>query len=104
MMGKTADNERIRLRATFYNNLSVGCLVAGALVPYVALGRVLAELNRTGQIPYAEIRNFWHCHIWRCLSGFGILVDAKNCRQHHSGNPRLNISCMIGYGNSNVPQ
>ena len=57
-MGKAADNERIRLRATFYNNLSVGCLVAGALVPYVALGRVLAALNRTGQIPYAEIRNF----------------------------------------------
>src|SRR5262249_26271248 len=58
MMGKTADNERIRLSATFYNNPSVGCLVAGALVPYVALGRVLAELNRTGQIPYAENRNF----------------------------------------------
>lgn len=29
------ENERIKLRATFFNNLAVGLLVAGALVPYL---------------------------------------------------------------------
>jgi hypothetical protein len=32
-----AENERIKLRATFYNNLAVGSAVAGLLVPYIAL-------------------------------------------------------------------
>ncbi|MGA2638348.1 hypothetical protein [Methylocella sp.] len=32
-MGKAAYNERIKLRAMFYNNLSVGSLIAGFLVP-----------------------------------------------------------------------
>jgi hypothetical protein len=32
-----AENERIKLKATFYNNLAVGAAVAGLLVPYIAL-------------------------------------------------------------------
>jgi len=32
-MGKAADNERIKLKATFANNLAVASLVAGAIVP-----------------------------------------------------------------------
>lgn len=36
-MGKTADNERIKLRATYYNNISVGVAVAGVLVPCLVL-------------------------------------------------------------------
>jgi hypothetical protein len=39
-MGKVADNERIKLRATFYNNIAVGLWVAGALVPYIAIFRI----------------------------------------------------------------
>jgi hypothetical protein len=31
------ENERIKLRATFYNNLAVGAAVTGLLVPYVAI-------------------------------------------------------------------
>jgi len=35
-MGKTADNERIKLKATFFNNIAVGCVVGGATIPYIA--------------------------------------------------------------------
>jgi hypothetical protein len=34
-MGKAADNEAIKLRATFYNNLAVGAALAGVIVPIV---------------------------------------------------------------------
>jgi hypothetical protein len=34
-MGKAAENERIKLRATFYNNLAVGLALAGVLIPYL---------------------------------------------------------------------
>jgi hypothetical protein len=36
-MGKVADNERIKLRTTFLNNISVGCVIVGILVPYLTL-------------------------------------------------------------------
>jgi hypothetical protein len=39
-MGKAANNERIKLRATFYNNASVALWVGGAIIPYLALMRV----------------------------------------------------------------
>jgi hypothetical protein len=35
-MGKAADNERIKLQATWLNNVSVGLAVAGVFVPYLA--------------------------------------------------------------------
>lgn len=38
-MGKAADNERLRLRAVFFTNLSVACCVAGLFIPYLALLR-----------------------------------------------------------------
>ena len=38
-MGKAADNERLKLRATFFNNLSVACFVTGLFIPYLALLR-----------------------------------------------------------------
>lgn len=38
-MGKAADNERLRLRAIFFTNLSVACFVAGLFIPYFALLR-----------------------------------------------------------------
>lgn|GEM_PF-5523031 len=36
-MGKAADNELIKLRATFLNNLAVGLILAGLLLPLLAL-------------------------------------------------------------------
>jgi hypothetical protein len=35
-MGKAAKVERIKLMATFLNNIAVGLVVAGALVPYLS--------------------------------------------------------------------
>jgi hypothetical protein len=35
-MGKAADNERIKLRASFRNNLAVAFAVTGLVVPYFA--------------------------------------------------------------------
>ncbi|MEA2878008.1 MAG: hypothetical protein QOF14_3204 [Hyphomicrobiales bacterium] len=34
-MGKVADSERIKLRAIFYNNLSVGTMIGGVVAPYI---------------------------------------------------------------------
>ena len=36
-MGKAAKNERLKLRATFCNNVAVGLLVAGGALPYFAV-------------------------------------------------------------------
>ena len=36
-MGKAAENERLKLRATWWNNLSIGTGVGGLLVPYINL-------------------------------------------------------------------
>jgi hypothetical protein len=44
-MCKAAENERIKLKATFYNNIAVGLIVAGALLPYLALIQKVSELN-----------------------------------------------------------
>jgi hypothetical protein len=35
-MGKAADNERVKLRATFLNNSGAGLVVGGTLVPLLA--------------------------------------------------------------------
>ena len=32
-MGQAADNERVKLRATFYNNLAVASVVTGLVIP-----------------------------------------------------------------------
>jgi hypothetical protein len=36
-MGKAADNEQIKLRATAYNNIAVGLALGGVLLPYLSL-------------------------------------------------------------------
>lgn len=38
-MGKTAETEKIKLRATFLNNSAVGIVVAGIILPLLALLR-----------------------------------------------------------------
>jgi len=42
-MGKIADNERIKLKATFCNNVAAGSLVGGAAVPYVSFFQKIAS-------------------------------------------------------------
>jgi hypothetical protein len=61
-MGKAAENERRKLRATFYNNCGVGLLVAGLLVPYIAFlrdaGDFLPFLTGDAEITAAGARRF----------------------------------------------
>jgi hypothetical protein len=38
-LGKTAETEKIKLRATFLNNSAVGIVVAGIILPLLALLR-----------------------------------------------------------------
>ena len=43
-MGKAAKNEGYKLQATFFNNLSIGLLLGGVLIPYLALVQKGIEL------------------------------------------------------------
>jgi hypothetical protein len=38
-IGKAAMNERIKLRATYYNNVPVGATITGSIVPFLAYAR-----------------------------------------------------------------
>jgi hypothetical protein len=48
-MGKAADNERVRLRAMFFNTLAAACIITGLFVPYFVLltawGRMVATFE-----------------------------------------------------------
>jgi uncharacterized membrane protein len=44
-MTKAADNERHKLRAAFFNNMAVGMVLAGILLPYLALVSKANEMN-----------------------------------------------------------
>ena len=48
-MGKAADNERLRLRAMFFNTLAAACIITGLFVPYfvmlTAWGRMVAAFE-----------------------------------------------------------
>jgi hypothetical protein len=73
MMGKAADNEAIKLRATYYNNLSVGMAIGGVLVPYLAFFQRISEIEpaliaiRNGGTDNADVRK---------LIGFFIAIAA----------------------------
>ncbi len=45
-MGKAADNERRKLRGTFFNNIAVGLVVTGIAVPYFASFAYTLEMNQ----------------------------------------------------------
>jgi hypothetical protein len=45
-MGRAADNERIKLRATYWNNGSIALAVGGVILPYVALAPKALEVGR----------------------------------------------------------
>lgn len=48
-MGKAADNERKKLRATFYNNLAVGTLLGAVYLPMISfLYTPIAQLRPSG--------------------------------------------------------
>jgi hypothetical protein len=45
-MGKAADNERLKLRATYLNNIAVGIFVAGGAAPYFTIAGSLPSIHR----------------------------------------------------------
>ena len=55
MMGKAAKNERIKLRATFYNNLAVGAAITGLLVPYLAIYPKFFTAESWTTVPFTDI-------------------------------------------------
>ena len=52
-MGRTATNERIKLRATYYNNVAVGATITGSIVPFLAYAREFFQND--GQFTAAEL-------------------------------------------------
>jgi hypothetical protein len=43
-MGKAAFNERLKLAATYWNNVSAGLTLTGLIIPYLALNYWIADL------------------------------------------------------------
>jgi hypothetical protein len=43
-MGKAAFNERLKLAATYWNNLSAGLMLTGLILPYLALNYWIVDL------------------------------------------------------------
>ncbi|HEV3111766.1 MAG TPA: hypothetical protein VGY99_14870 [Candidatus Binataceae bacterium] len=82
-MGKTADNERIKLRATYYNNIAVGLVLAGCLIPYLALVRGIGEIfdwmrhHTVAEITFVG----WASIITTVLAFFLALHGAKRFRR-----------------------
>jgi hypothetical protein len=44
-VAKTVENERIKLLATYYNNVAVGLVVAGAFIPFFAFMQKSTEVS-----------------------------------------------------------
>ena len=63
-MGKAADNERIKLDATFYNNSAVAAYVAGGLLPALPIYMKIAE----GTV------NPWQILVAGCVSGLMVVI------------------------------
>jgi amino acid permease len=86
-MGKAADNERIKLNATWFNNASVGLALGGALVPYLALisgltpsvSHALVEGYRSGDIhPFAPFFiKVWSFFLAFIFSGICFFVSRR---------------------------
>jgi hypothetical protein len=51
-MGKAAENERIKLKATYFNNLAVGLALAGVFVPYLAFAQTWQPIHGFPAILY----------------------------------------------------
>jgi hypothetical protein len=60
-MLELAEIERIKLKATYYNNLSVGLWLGGLLIPYLSvvqhLGAITEKMSSGSAFAPAEIQN-----------------------------------------------
>jgi hypothetical protein len=66
-VGKAADNERLKLKAIFYNNLAAGIILASAIIPALAISARIDDittwlsdvwLNDAVKISESEIKRF----------------------------------------------
>jgi hypothetical protein len=56
-MAQLAENERIKLKAAFYNNLAVGAAITGIIVPFMAFyGTAIANGADYLNSPFAFIK------------------------------------------------
>jgi hypothetical protein len=73
-MGKAADNERLKLKATFYNNLAVGSTVGGVLIPLFGLYQ-----NKPLSVLFAPFFTFPPPE----PSSADVQYGSDDCRLHH---------------------
>jgi hypothetical protein len=59
-MGKVANNERLRMRAMFFNTLAVACIITGLFVPYfvmlTAWGRMIVFFEALVTADWARLQ------------------------------------------------
>lgn len=74
-MGKIADNEGIKLTATYYNSLSVGLFVAGGFIPYFAFFQRLGEFLNWLLLWYQGRSTIDGIEMWKAiLATIGMLL------------------------------
>jgi len=60
-LSRLATNERIKLRANFYNNTAVGLLLGGLLIPYLSIvqraGSIVERITSGPPLSFAETAN-----------------------------------------------
>lgn len=72
-MGKAAKNEKLKAQANWYNGISIGTMVAGALVPYFGALKALSELSpTTPYTPQSPIQMALQVSIW--IGGFAVAI------------------------------
>ncbi|MGU3387203.1 hypothetical protein ACLBYG_22025 [Methylobacterium sp. D53M] len=80
-MGKAADNERKKLKATFYNNIGAGMMLGGFLVPYLGfvgkIGSIVASFQAGHWPSFEEKANVTAAAVAMALALWG----AKHLRR-----------------------
>jgi hypothetical protein len=62
-MGKAASNEKIKLRALYFNNVAVGATIAGSIVPLLAYARepnpIISSRQQSWASPFSWSSSPW---------------------------------------------
>ena len=77
-MGKLADNEAIRLEATYFNSSAVAAAVAGYLIPTLFVVQRLIDRGFSASVESFDLRQFLPILVCAMLAGFvSILLRRK---------------------------
>jgi hypothetical protein len=85
-MGKAAENERIKLRAAFYNNVSVGLVVTGFFVPLLTVYQKMPEILpfihdwQDGRLQHADVAEKIHYAVYAVGAFVLAMSSAVLCR------------------------